>query len=68
MEQSEDFRLPSKEKKVWQLVRHSSHWSRSPQNGLRDDQTCGVTLASAYVLRCLSAMWSQLQMIGKSLR
>ena len=43
-------------------VRHSSHQSGSLQNGLRDEQTCGTTLASAYVLRCLSAMWSQLQM------
>ena len=44
------------------LVRHSSHQGRSPQNGLRDEQTCGITLASAYVLRRLSAAWSQLQM------
>ena len=34
----------------------------SPQNGLRDEQTCGTTLASAYVLCHLSATWSQLQM------
>jgi len=43
-------------------VRRSSHWGGSPQNGLRDEQTCGMTLASAYVLCCLSAAWSQLQM------
>jgi len=44
------------------IVRHSSHRGGSPQNGLRDEQTCGMTLASAYVLRRLSAVWSQLQM------
>ena len=49
-------------------VRYSSHWGRSPQDGLRDEQTCGTILASAYVLYCLSATWSQLQMMGKSLR
>jgi len=32
----------------------------------RDEQTCGTTLASAYVLRRLSAMWSQLQMKEES--
>ena len=42
-------------------VRHGSHWGRSLQNGLGDKQTCRMTLASAYVLRCLSAAWSQLQ-------
>jgi len=47
----------------WGLaVRHGSHWGGSPQNGLGDEQTCGTTLASAYVLRRLSAAWSQLQM------
>jgi len=40
----------------------------SLQDGLRDVQTCGMTLASAYVLHHLSAMWSQLQMIGRSLK
>ena len=30
--------------------------------------TCGMTLASAYVLHHLSAMWSQLQIIERSLR
>jgi len=34
------------------------------RNGLGDEQTCGTTLASAYVLRHLSATWSQLQMKG----
>ena len=43
-------------------VRCSSHRGGSPQNGLGDEQTCGTTLASAYVLRHLSAAWSQLQM------
>jgi len=38
----------------------------SPQEGLRDVWTCGMTLASAYVLHCLSAMWSQLQIIERS--
>ena len=28
-------------------VRHSSHQGGSPQNGLGDEQTCGMTLASA---------------------
>ena len=49
------------------VVRRGSHWSGSLQNGLGDEQTCGMTLASAYVLCCLSAAWSQLQMKeGKS--
>ena len=43
-------------------VRCGSHRGGSPQNGLGDERTCGMTLASAYVLRCLSAVWSQLQM------
>jgi len=48
-------------------VRRGSHWGGSPQDGLRDEQTCGTTLASAYVLRRLSAAWSQLQIKeGKS--
>jgi len=49
-------------------VRHGSHWGGSPQNGLRDEWTCGTTLASAYVLHCLSATWLQFQIIGRSLR
>ena len=36
-------------------VRHGSHQSGSLQNGLRDEQTCGMILASAYMLHCLSA-------------
>ena len=47
------------------LVRHSSYRSESPQNGLGDEWTCGTTLASAYMLRHLSAVWSQLQMKEK---
>ena len=42
------------------LVRHSSHQSGSPQDGLRDKQTCGTILASTYVLFHLFAAWSQL--------
>jgi len=40
----------------------------SLQDGLRDVQTCRMTLASAYMLYCLSTIWSQLQVIGRSLR
>ena len=40
----------------------------SPQYELGDMQTCWMTLASAYVLCCLSAAWLQLQIIGRSLR
>jgi len=47
------------------FVRHGSHWSGSLQNRLVDEQTCGTTLASAYVLRRLSATWLQLQMKGR---
>ena len=35
------------------------------QDGLRDMWTCGMILASAYVLCYLSATWSQLQMMGR---
>ena len=38
------------------------------QDRLRDMQTCRIILASAYVLHCLSATWSQLQIRGRSLR
>ena len=38
------------------IVRRGSHWGGSLQNGLRDEWTCGTTLASAYVLHRLSAM------------
>jgi len=40
----------------------------SLQSGLRDVQTYRMTLASAYMLHYLSAVWSQLQIDGKSLR
>ena len=50
------------------VVRHSSHWGGSPWNGLGNEWTCGMTLASAYVLCHLSTVWSQLQMMGRSLR
>ena len=46
----------------WNGVRCGSHWGGSPQDVLGDERTCGTTLASAYVLRRLSATWSQLQM------
>jgi len=49
-------------------TRCSSHQDGSLQNGLGDVQTCGTTLASAYVLCCLSAMWLQLQIVERSLR
>jgi len=42
--------------------------SGSLQNGLKDEQTCGIILALAYMLCRLSAAWSQLQMMGRSLR
>ena len=42
-------------------VRRGSHQGGSPQNRLGDAQTCETTLALAYVLRCLSAAWLQLQ-------
>ena len=44
------------------VVRHGSHQGGSLQNRLGDERTCGMTLALAYVLRYLSAMWLQLQM------
>ena len=64
-------RTAQKEQQTWEsdnTIRRSSYQSRSLQNELRDEQTCGATLASAYVLYCPSATWSQLQIIGKSLR
>ena len=48
-------------------VRRSSHRGGSLQNVLGDERTCGTTLASAYVLRHLSAAWLQLQMKEGSL-
>jgi len=35
---------------------------------LRDVQTCGTILASAYMLHCLTAMWLQLQIKERSLK
>ena len=46
-------------------VRHGSHRGGSPQDRLGDERTCGMTLASAYVLYRLSSTWSQLQMKGR---
>ena len=46
-----------KQQQTWEsdnTVRCSSHQSRSLQDRLRDEQTCGMTLASAYVLCHLS--------------
>ena len=54
-----------KRQQTWEsdnTVRRGSHRGGSPQNGLRDERTCRMTLASAYVLCHLSATWSQLQM------
>ena len=64
-------RTAQKQQQTWEsdnTVRYGSHQSRSPQNRLRDEQTCGTTLALAYILHCLSAIWLQLQIIGRSLR
>ena len=58
-----------KRQQTWEsdnTVRRGSHRDGSPQNVLGDERTCGTTLASAYVLRRLSAAWSQLQMKGRS--
>ena len=58
-------RTAQKRQQTWEsdsTVRCSSHRGGSPQNGLGDKWTCGTTLASAYVLRHLSATWLQLQM------
>jgi len=51
-----------KQTPAYNNVRHGLHRGGSLQNGLGDKWTCGTTLASAYVLHYLSAMWSQLQM------
>jgi len=40
----------------------------SPQDGLEDVQTCGITLALAYVLCRLFVAWSQFPIEGKSLK
>jgi len=42
--------------------------SESPQNGLGDVWTSGTTLALAYMLHHLSVIWSQFQIIERSLR
>ena len=58
-------RTAQKRQQTWEsdnTVRCGSHRGGSPQNGLGDEWTCGTTLASAYVLRSLSAVQSQLQM------
>ena len=63
-------RTAQKRQQTWEsdnTVRRGSHQGGSPQNVLGDEQTCGTTLASAYVLHCLSAAWSQLQMKEGSL-
>jgi len=39
--------------------------NENPQDGLRDMQTCGITLASAYMLHHLSAMWLQFPIEGR---
>jgi len=61
-------RTAQKWQQTWKsdnTVRGCSHRGGSLQNGLGDEQTCGTTLASAYVLCHLSATWSQLQMMEK---
>jgi len=42
------------------IVRCGLHRDGSPQNRLGDIWTCEITLASAYVLYCLSVTWLQL--------
>ena len=52
-----------KRQQTWEsdnTVRRGSYWGGSLQNGLGGERTCGTTLASAYMLRSLSATWSQL--------
>jgi len=54
-----------KRQQTWEsdnTVRHGSHQGGSLQNKLGHEQTCGTTLALAYVLCRLFAAWSQLQM------
>ena len=56
-------RTAQKQQQTWEsnnTIRYSLHWGGSPQNGLRDEWTCGTTLASAYVLHHLFAIWLQL--------
>jgi len=55
-------RTAQKRQQTWEsdnTVRRGSHRGGSPQDRLGDEQTCGMTLASAYVLCHLSAMWLQ---------
>ena len=57
-----------KRQQTWEsdnTVRCGSHWGGSLQNRLGDERTCGITLASAYVLHRLSAAWLQLQIKGR---
>ncbi|KAL9713982.1 hypothetical protein Ac2012v2_002288 [Leucoagaricus gongylophorus] len=61
-EQIHTIKLALKSAHQFIYVRRGSHRGGSPQNGLGDERTCRMTLASAYVLRRLSAAWSQLQM------
>ena len=61
-------RTTQKQQQTWEsdnTVRCSSHWDGSPQNKLGDKWTYGITLASVYILRHLSAAQSQLQMEGR---
>jgi len=50
------------------VVRHGSHQEVKVHEVGLVMWTCRMTLASAYVLHCLSAMWSQLQRSKWSLR
>ena len=42
--------------------------NESPQDGLGDVQTCGTTLASAYMLCCLFVTQLQFPIEGRSLK
>ena len=62
-------RTAQKRQQTWEsdnTVRCGLHWGGSLQNILGDEWTCGTTLASAYVLHRLSAVWLQLQMKERS--
>ena len=53
-------RTTQKQQQTWKsdnIVRCSSHWVKVYRIGL-EIQTCEMTLALAYVLYCLSAIWS----------
>jgi len=61
-------RTAQKRQQTWEsdnTVRRGSHQGGSPQDGLGDERTCGMTLASAYMLHRLSATWLQFQMRGR---